>query len=334
MKKRTIIALIITIILIALILHKVNWHELIQTFKLFDIKNLLPISFLYTFALYLRGIRWKALLLNDKKYTFHNLGEIFIAGSLLNAFLPARAGDLYRAYYLGHIKQEKKMKVLGSVILERAFDGFTVFLFLLAAVILYCRQEWILHLTYIIGGLFVGCILFFYLIFKFNKVDYLCDKFVALWKNLPDKISSVLIKITEKICSYTNDFIQGFEVLNSIKYTFLTFVWSVIIWGIECYTAYLIISSFDLGLGFAAGMFVISLTSFSTMIPSTSVFIGPYQYAYILALGIFGIDKSAALAVSTVHQGILVIVLTIVGGILLLKFNNNEMKDFYKKENN
>jgi uncharacterized membrane protein YbhN (UPF0104 family) len=57
------------------------------------------------------------------------------------------------------------------------------------------------------------------------------------------------------------------------------------------------------------------------MIPSTSVFLGPYQYAYILALGIFHIDKSTALAVSTVHQAILMLMLTIIGGYYLLKFN-------------
>ena len=76
-----------------------------------------------------------------------------------------------------------------------------------------------------------------------------------------------------------------------------------------------------MGLGFAASLFVISLISFSTMIPSTSVFLGPYQYAYILALGIFGVQKSTTLAISTVHQGILVLILVAIGGYYLLKFN-------------
>ena len=332
MKKRNIVAIFITVVLIALILHKIDWHELLQTFKLFDVKNLVPIALMYALALYLRGARWKILLMNDQKYTSHNLGEIFIAGSFLNAILPARAGDLYRAYYLGQVKKEKKMKIFGSIILERAFDGFTMFLILFSAVILYCRQQWILNITYATGGLFLGCMLFFYLIFKFNKVNWICDNFISLWKKFPEKCSNVLVGITEKVCRYSNEFIEGLEVLNSFKYTTLTFLWSIIIWGLECYTAYMIVASFDLGLGFAAGMFVISLTSFSTMIPSTSVFLGPYQYAYILALGIFGIDKSAALAVSTVHQAILIMVLAIVGGILLLKFNNGDMKYFDKKD--
>lgn len=78
---------------------------------------------------------------------------------------------------------------------------------------------------------------------------------------------------------------------------------------------------FGLGLGFAAGLFVISFNTFSTMLPSTSVFLGPYQVAYIMALGIFGIEKSTALAISTVHQMILAVMLTVIGGYCLLKFN-------------
>ena len=67
------------------------------------------------------------------------------------------------------------------------------------------------------------------------------------------------------------------------------------------------------------------------MIPSTSVFLCPYQVAYIMALGIFGIEKSTALAVSTVHQTLLMLMLTVIGGWFLLKFNIS-MKDIKNAE--
>lgn len=321
MKKRKLIALIITIGLLAIILHKINWQELWHTFKNFDFKNIWAITFLYILTMYIRGIRWKALLLNDKRYSSLHLGQIFVVGSMLNIFLPARAGDMYRAYYLGSVKNEKKMKVFGSIILERTLDGVSVFLILLAAVLLYCKQQWILNLSYGIGALFIGSLLIFYLVFKFNKINQICDKIKDLIKFLPQKIHAPAEKIIDKCCDYSNSFMEGFEVLNSWKYSLISVITSFAIWGIEAYVAYLILDSFNLGLGFAASLFVISLISFSTMIPSTSVFLGPYQYAYILALNIFGIEKSTTLAISTVHQGILVLILTILGGYYLLKFN-------------
>lgn len=321
MKKRQIIALLITLAFLVLIFYKIDFTKLIETFKLFDLKNLYMIIPVYVSTLYLRGIRWKSLLLDNPKYSALHLGEVFTVGSMLNIFLPARAGDAYRAYYLGDTKQEKKMKLFGSIILERTLDGICVFLILLSAILMYSKHQWILNIAYLIGALFIGSFIVFYLIFKFNKIDYICQKLTDLSKKLPHVISEKFIVLIQKINTHTNSFVEGFEVLNSIKYTSQAFLMSIIIWLIECYVAFLIINSFHMSLGFSAALFVISLISFSTMIPSTSVFLGPYQYAYILALGIYNVDKSTALAISTVHQAILMIILTVIGLFYLLKFN-------------
>lgn len=332
MSKKKIIALVITILLLGIIFYKINWHELFVTFKNFDFRNIWAIVILYVFTMYVRGVRWHALLLNDKRYSSFHLAQIFIVGSMLNVFLPARAGDLYRAYYLGSVKNEKKMKVFGSIILERTLDGVSVFLILLAAVLMYCKQKWILNISYGIGALFIGSLLIFYIIFKFNKIDWICDKITRIFAKLPGKLSEMSSDVVQKICVYAKSFMEGFEVLDSLKYSLIAVASSFVIWGIEAYVAFLILESFDLGLGFAASLFVISLISFSTMIPSTSVFLGPYQYAYILALGIFGVQKSTTLAISTVHQGILVLILVVIGMYYLLKFNIS-IKDIEKSSN-
>lgn len=330
MSKKKIFALCISLAFLGLIFYKIDWTKLLQTFKMFDLNNLWIIVPTYISALFLRGIRWKSLLLNNPKYSAYNLGAVFTVGSMLNIFLPARAGDIYRAYYLGDAKQEKKMKLFGSIILERTLDGICVFLILLFAILAYSNQQWMMNLAYLIGVLFIGSFVLFFLVFKFNKVDFICDKLSLMCSKFPLALSKPMCRIIDGANKHTNTFIEGFEVLNSFKYSAQAFAMSLIIWGIECYVAFLIINSFHINLGFSAALFVISLISFSTMIPSTSVFLGPYQYAYILALGIYNIDKSTALAISTVHQGILMIILTIIGGFYLLKFNfsvKNSEKD-------
>lgn len=321
MNKRKIFALLITIFFLALIFYKIDIHNLIQTFKIFSFKNLLLIIILYMLGMYLRGFRFKAVLLDNKKFSVLELSENFIIGSFLNIFLPARGGDLYRAYKLGSDKEESKMKILGSILVERTFDGICVFCILLFAVLVYCKQQWIINLTYSVGFLFFGCLITFWMIFKFNKLDYICEFFIKLVSKSSQKINEPLVTIIKALNSHLNSFVGGFEVLNSFRYTLKAFVCTAIPWILECYIAYLIINSFNLHLGFAAALFVISLISFSTMIPSASVFIGPYQYAYILALGIFGIDKSSTLAISTVHQSILLLSQGLMCAIILLKNN-------------
>lgn len=331
MSKKKIFALLISLVFLGLIFYKIDWAQLLKTFKLFDFKKLWMIVPMYVSTLYLRGIRWKSLLLDNPKYSAYNLGAVFTVGSMLNIFLPARAGDVYRAYYLGAANEEKKMKLFGSIILERTFDGICVFLILLWAILAYSNQQWIMNLAYMIGALFIGSFIVFYLIYKFNKVDFVFEKLIFVSQKLPEKLSNPLVKVLERLNVHTNSFIEGFEVLDSPKCTFEAFLMSCIIWGIECCVCFLIINSFHMCLGFSTALFVISLISFSTMIPSTSVFLGPYQYAYILALGIYSVNKSTALAVATVHQGICMILLSIIGGIYLLKFNL-ELKSEQKNE--
>lgn len=335
MSKKKIFALLVSLTFLTLIFYKINWSKLFYTFKTFDLKSLWMIVPVYISTLYLRGVRWKSLLLDNPKYSAFNLGAVFTVGSMLNVLLPARAGDIYRAYYLGETQSEKKMKIFGSIILERTFDGIAVFLILLLAVLCYANQQWMLNLAYAVGGIFVGSFLLFYIIFKFNKVDFVFCKLILLCKKFPMAISTPIVGALEKLNLHTNSFVEGFEVLNSLKYSTEAFLMSAVIWLIECYVAFLIINSFHINLGFSAALFVISLISFSTMIPSTSVFLGPYQYAYILALGLYHVDKSSALAISTVHQAILMLILLSVGGYYFLKFNfsvkNNVKDDFYKE---
>jgi hypothetical protein len=45
-----------------------------------------------------------------------------LVGQLLNYFAPARAGDLARAYLLGHTEGKSKVWALGTVALEKLWD--------------------------------------------------------------------------------------------------------------------------------------------------------------------------------------------------------------------
>lgn len=318
-KVLTVSVTVLFLIFLVYVFRDISATEFLNAFKMFSFKYMFWIVVLYYFTMYLRGIRWKALLSDNPKYSSWHLGIVFIVGSMLNCFLPARAGDIYRAYYLGENKNEKKMKIFGSVILERILDGISVFFILLFAVLAYCKNnQVIINLVYFFGTIFIGSMIVFYLIFKYNKINFVCEK----TEQILSKIRlTKLCGVVKGFNGYANSFMEGFEVLNDVKLSIKAIVTSALIWGIECYVAYLIIASFNLSLPFSAALFVISLISFSGMLPSTSIFFGPYQAAYLIALGIYGVNKSSILAVSLVHPIILIVLLTVVGLYYLYKFN-------------
>jgi len=304
--KDKIIGLIISVIFIALIVWKLDFHQLIETFKIFNYKVLLMFIPLYVLGLYVRGFRWKYLLCNDSKITVKEAFFSFTTGNTLNSYLPARAGDIWRAYHVGNKLNESKMKLLGSIILERIIDGISVLLILFFAVLTYFKHQWVLNITYIAAALFLGSLAVFFLVFKFNKISWFFDKL----SNIP--FLTQFEPFFTKIAGILNKFMDGFQALNSPKCFTLAFVASCIAWGIECVLTYILITGFGHHFGFSIAFFVISFIALSTIIPSSSVFVGPYQYAYILALGIYHIEKANALGIAFIHQITIMLIITVI----------------------
>ncbi len=318
--KEKIIGLIITLIFIALICWNLDFRQLVATFKIFDYRVLLVFIPLYIFGLYLRGVRWKYLLCDSKKLTVKEAFFAFTTGNTINSYLPARAGDFWRAFHIGKKLEESKMKILGSIILERLIDGISVLLILAFAVLTYFKHPWVLNITYIASALFLGSLVVFFLIFKFNKTDWFFNKlsnFPALSKFEP---------VFTKISNIMNRFMEGFQALNKPHCLFIAFATSCLAWGIECVITYVLILGFGQHYGFSIALFIISFIALSTIIPSSSVFVGPYQYAYILALGIYHIEKSNALGIAFIHQITIMLTITVISMIYFL-FTNTKIQD-------
>ncbi|MEM7676241.1 MAG: lysylphosphatidylglycerol synthase transmembrane domain-containing protein, partial [Myxococcota bacterium] len=78
----------------------------------------------------LRGWRWALLLRPIKAVSAMRCFEVFTIGFMANNILPARLGDVARAYVLARQARLPTASSFSSVMLERIFDGLTVVLFL------------------------------------------------------------------------------------------------------------------------------------------------------------------------------------------------------------
>lgn len=313
--KKKILGVIITVLFFVFILYKTDFNAVITSIQFFSPKSIFYILLFYIVSLVFRGIRWKLFLGNEPKYNWLHLSEIFTIGTMLNIFFPARAGDIYRAYYLGNIKSEKKLKIFGSVILERIFDGSAILLILTFAVFNYFKSSKLINATLETACLvFLGSLISAFILFKSGRIEKIFDKLFPTKQNHPRPI-------VEKFKLYTKSFSEGFQILYQVKATSKALGYSILIWGLECIMTYLIINSFGIKLPISASLFVLSLTTISTMIPSSSIFLGPFQAAYILALSIYGIEKEFALAISVVHNIILVLIISTIGFACLTRNN-------------
>ncbi len=316
--KKKILGICVTLLFLVLICFKIDFYSVLKAIKLFHFSSIIPIIIVYISTLLLRGIRWKWFLNNNSKYSPLELANISTVGTMFNIFIPARAGDVFRAYYLGHIKDENKIKIFGSVILERIFDGIAVFLILLFSVKMYFHSSDIINFTtWSAGILFLSSFILAVFLFQSGRVLIIFDFLLGKLNS-----NTKLFKFIENLKLHTLAFSQGFMALNSTKSSVFIFVLSLLIWLLECIVVYFIINSFSLSFPFSAALFVLALTTFSTMLPSTSIFLGPFQAAYILALGIYGADKELALAIAIVHNIIITVIISSIGLLWIAKNYN------------
>ena len=252
------------------------------------------------------------------------LVSLCLTAASLNIVLPARAGDIFRAFFIGQKYNISKIKIFGTVMLERIFDVFVIFCFLLVGVFIYHRNEIAIKLCSFAGICILIGITFAIVTFKYNKTDELCYLIINKTKSLPfSNLIQKGINFTNKTC---NSFFNGFEIINAPKKILAALIASFGIWFFECLNFYITIQGFGYNLHWSVTIFIICFIALACMIPSTSIFVGPYQLAVITAFSIYNVNKETALAISFVEQAIVTIVTSIFALLFLLK-NNISFED-------
>ena len=323
---KKLILLLITVVFLYFVFVNLDIRELLSVIKGFDIKYAFFLSISILVSLSFRGLCFKQLISKSVNAPLKDLVPLCISGAALNIVLPARAGDFFRAYYVGHKYSMDKVKVFGAIMLERIFDGLAILFMLFTAILLYNKNPLAQKLCIAASAIFLASLLFAFLAFKYNKTDAICNFIQSKTEFLPEPLKNVVhsfISFVNKLC---NSFVSGFEVLKYPKTLFNVMITAGIIWSFECLNYYFMILGFNCDVNWSVVLFIISFIALACMIPSTSIFVGPYQFAVIAAFAIYDIPKEMALAISLVEQAIVTIVTSIVATIFLIK-NNITYKD-------
>ena len=81
---------------------------------------------IYAVNLALRAWRWQAILRPVAAIPFHVVVRALLVGYGLNAVMPARLGELFRAEFFKKTFGLSRIWGLTSIVIERLFDGITV----------------------------------------------------------------------------------------------------------------------------------------------------------------------------------------------------------------
>ena len=124
---RFLIGLGVSLLLLLVLIYQVDLSEVDDALAKVNYKlYLAPSIALYFVAVYFRAVRWRYLLSPMKVLPVGRLYPVVVIGYMANNLLPARLGELVRAYYLARREPINASSALGTVAVERVYDGMTL----------------------------------------------------------------------------------------------------------------------------------------------------------------------------------------------------------------
>src|SRR5574341_68090 len=123
------IGMAISAICLYLAFQGVQLEQVANAMQGMDYLWLVPASVVFLSSYAGRVFRWQ-LLFSPQKMHLANVFHTLNIGYFLSNLLPARIGDLVRAYLIGDIEGVSKARALSTIIVERMSDGLAVVLLL------------------------------------------------------------------------------------------------------------------------------------------------------------------------------------------------------------
>jgi len=332
MAKKQLLHLFISIIIVVVSLYyvfkSVSFTEFTDALRSMRYIYLLPAIFLVAVGYLVRAIRWRYLIAPIKEVKTVDLFSPLMVGFMGN-MLPARAGEVLRAYLLGKKENLSFSASFATIFIERLFDmGFV--LFLLFGVLIFESK------TFVIGDSGETHQLMGYMV-KFGWISFAGCLFIFLFSALlqyKNEWAMKAVELTtkplphkwvEKIVKLVNSFTQGLNIIKDKKGFLATVFLSFLLWVIFVLMYYPLYFAFGIEgkLPVISSLIILCVTIaiFITLFP-TPGFLGSFQAACVVALHeIFKIPKAVAASYGIVAWLVAMGFVVVVGSIFIIREN-------------
>lgn len=297
--KHLLLGLLIAVIAIYYTFKNVSLTQMVRTIGGMHYFQLIPAILLCFFSYLLRAFRWSYLLGSVKKVNPLRLYSPLIIGFMGN-ILPARAGELIRAYLLSKKEDITFSSSIATIFVERLFDVIAVLILFTGTILININR---FEGKSIDGkGLFVQLAIQFGWLSLIMVMAIISLSIIILYKKrwIIKFIQIITAPFPERIRNKSeeilNSFISGFRVITDINVLFISLFLTILIWGAILASYYPLFIAFEIDHlpYFSLFALVVSIAIFITVFP-TPGFIGSFQAGCVFILNdIFNISDSVA----------------------------------------
>lgn len=304
MKRNLIIGILFSSFFAYFALKGINTSELRVSLKQADYCYLVPIFLLSIFILYLRSYRWGIILNPLEKINQRILFPVTAVGLMAVVLFPIRIGEVVRPYLVSKRSEVHMTPALGTIVVERVFDGLTLMLFLLLIAFFIELPRWAYQAGLSVLIFFMAILLFLILLISKRDFSLKCIGFIV--KRFPENVAGYLMRIL-------TSFVDGLRVLPDTKSIVLVVFLSILVWLSMGFCIYLLFHSFHFSLPPIAAYVILVLTALGIMVPTAPGFLGNFHLFCVIGLGLFGISKTEALSFAILLHFIQIGLVAIIG---------------------
>jgi uncharacterized protein (TIRG00374 family) len=307
-QRRTILSLLLPIVVLILVFRvalNVDVGELAA-----GVGRANPLLLIAAFVVFyagfpLRGLRWARLLRGSGfRIGLRDATEILFLSWLVNCLVPAKLGDVYRAYLLKLNSPVSLSRTLGTVFIERILDLFAISVLGLAAGFWSFRNGLPTQIQLVFG-------------IAVAVVIVLAVLLLSL-RNFGRQIL-VRLPVPHRVIEFYDRFEEGVFGAVGLRHLPPLIVLTGLIWATEAMRLYLVVAALgypDVELGISGAFFVALIGSLLTAVPLSPAGLGIVELGVVGVLtAAYGVNATEATTIALVDRGISVLSIIILGSI-------------------
>ncbi|MGA2286002.1 MAG: lysylphosphatidylglycerol synthase transmembrane domain-containing protein, partial [Dehalococcoidia bacterium] len=240
------------------------------------------------------------------------LYPIVIIGFMANNLIPARAGELVRAYVVGEREKVSKMAALGTIAVDRVFDGITLLpILLIVGAVSGVNSELrtiAIWMTAIFGLLLVVLVV---LALSAGLSRTAVDLALRL----------VPARLKPNVRALAESFLTGLHSFRSPIDMFLASATSVASWLLEATMYYMVGLAFGLHLGFDIYLLICAGANLAIAVIATQGGVGPFEFVAQQTAIHFGVASGLASAYAVALHALVLLPVIAVGLYALWAIN-------------
>lgn len=245
------------------------------------------LAFILQIGATLSSVRRWQILLQPYPTHFWSLTQILFVAHLLNTLLPAKLGTVARVLLAAEEEKLNVGFVFGSVALEKVLDTLVMLVLFLALAPFAPLPEWARDA---LGASVLVVLLGVVVLASVSRVR---EPLLSVLARGEAKLFGAR---SQRLTAFARGMLESLANLRGRREAFSVLLWTAMIWALGIAVNYVLFLALGLVLPWSAAIFILVVLQIGTRVPALPANLGVFHYLVILALGVYRIPESDALA--------------------------------------